>query len=85
MLINLDIITRLQHIFVDYYPTQTKILECYLMVILKKLQELAGREVIYVLGDSSYKIKLRELKKFKDFEIEVVHYVDTKLVDKSIV
>jgi hypothetical protein len=55
------------------------------MVILKKLQELAGREVIYVLGDSSYKIKLRELKKFKDFEIEVVHYVDTKLVDKSIV
>lgn len=68
MLINIDVITKLQHIFVDYYPTQTKIIECYFLVVLKKLQELASREVIYVLGDSSYKIKLRELKKFKDFE-----------------
>ena len=68
MLINIDVITKLQHIFADYYPTQTKIIECYFLVVLKKLQELASREVIYVLGDSSYKIKLRELKKFKDFE-----------------
>jgi len=36
--------------------------------VLKKLQELANREVIYVLGDSSYKIKLNELKKYKEFE-----------------
>jgi len=68
MLINYNTITRLQHIFVDYFPTQTKILDCYFLIVLKKLQELANREVIYVLGDSSYKIKLNELKKFKEFE-----------------
>lgn len=46
--------------------------------MLKKLQSLGERDVIYMLFDKSFKLNLQKLKKFKEFEKELACLVENE-------
>ena len=65
MQLNIDLINRNKSIFEKYYGKDNKTFQCYLRILLKQLQKLGERDIIYIIFDKSYKINIQAIKKYK--------------------
>jgi serine/threonine protein kinase len=81
MLLNSEVIKRTTTIFEKYYAGDRKFLEYYFMLILKKLDSLEQREVIYMIYDQSFKIKVKDMEKYQEFQREVFSLVKNEMPD----
>ena len=50
-----------------------------MLVILKNLQSLSNREIIYMLYDRSFKIAVKNIKKYKEFERELIAFIQKEI------
>ena len=80
MQLNIDLIKRNKAILQKYYvganvANSSRIFRYYCMVLLKQMQCLGQREVIYMLQDRSYKIKLSSIKKYREYQKQMVEYI----------
>ena len=57
--------SRLYHEYFGKDKAASKVWEYYLLLIIKNLEKLKEREIIYMLYDRSYRVKLKEIKKFQ--------------------
>ena len=65
MQLNTDILVKNKVLFEQYYPNNKKVLGYYLLTMLKNLSHLGEKTVIYMLYDNSYKISLKNIKKYR--------------------
>lgn len=59
MLLNTETIHRVKETYLKYYPANKKVLECYFLLVLKKMQRLSLKNVIYMLFDRSYNLSMK--------------------------
>lgn len=68
MLLSGELMQKVSSLFLKHYSGNKKVLEYYFLTFLKRLQSLGSREVIYMFYDTSFKIPVQSIKKYKEFE-----------------
>jgi hypothetical protein len=79
MQMNAETVARNKSIFQKYYPSNGRMLQYYLLIMLKHLQQLGSRDIIYMLYDKSYRLPLKDIKKYREFEKDLAALIEAEM------